>query len=453
MIPGVGAARQGPLIGAAIYVVAVAVLLWTQEDDLPEPLETSLTIRQWAFLARMAEPADSARGSPFLPEAAEDSLADLARRVPATDKDRLRGAAVAVALGQQHLVPLFVGPIAWSDPVARTLTVWSLDPTARVEKAELDLVRACPLEPHLKDHIVHALARSSGDDDLAREAAISISERRFRVLAAGGGLALVALTLLVVGGAMWFRVRRGLDTSAPPLGPLTRGSAGPMVRVLIYFLAVFLTVNILLPPVLESLVPGVGLGPLLVWTYVVVGSAGLWLVHAVGRGSSNAPWSELVGLRGAFSSARLPASLGWAVRAYCLLWPATVAATILWSGVAGEGRGAFENPIAVLLATEPDVILLLGTVAILAPLFEEPLFRGYLYGRLRRHMTPIPAAALSGLVFAAAHLSWSSLLPLAAIGFTLALAYERSRDLATPMLAHGAWNLVEALMIVAVFRG
>ena len=36
--------------------------------------------------------------------------------------------------------------------------------------------------------------------------------------------------------------------------------------------------------------------------------------------------------------------------------------------------------------------------------------------------------------------------------FTLALAYERTRDLATPMLAHAAWNFGEAVMLLTVFR-
>lgn len=447
--------RQGPLIGAAVYVVAVAALLGTLEDDLPEPVKTSLAIRQWAFLARMLPPPD-AGDSTFLPigfGAVEDSLAELARRVPSTDQDRLRAAAVGTALGARHLVPLFLGPIASRDRAAWTLVSWSLDPSARPTPADLASIRETPIEDHLREHLLHALAVSSGDDDLARDTAAAISDRRARVLAAGSALVLGALALLVAGGVMWFRLRRNLPADPPPLGSLTRESAAPLVRVLVYFLAVFLTVNALMPMLVQTVLPGLALGPLLVWTYLVVGSAGLWLVHAVGRGSSTASWAELVGLRGSFAPARLTTSVGWAARAYCLLWPATLASAILWSGVAGEGQGAFENPMAVLLATEPDVVLLLGTVAVLAPIFEEPLFRGYLYGRLRRHMAPVPAAALSGFLFAAAHLSWSNLLPLAAIGFTLALAYERSRDLATPILAHGAWNLVEALMIVAVFRG
>ncbi len=447
--------REGALIGAAIYVVSVAVLLGTADDDLPEPVETSLAIRQWAFLARMLPPPDSG-DSTFFPvrsETVEDSLAELARRVPSTDQDRFRAAAVCTALGARHLVPLFLGPIASRDRAARTLVSWSLDPLARPTPADLFSIRETPIEGHLREHLLHALAASYGDDELARDTAAAISGRRARVLATGAALGLAALALLVAGGVMWFHLRRNLPADPPPLGPLTRESAAPLVRVLVYFLAVFLTVNALMPMLVQAVLPGLAVGPLLVWIYLVVGLAGLWLVHAVGRGSSTAPWAELVGLRGSFAPTRLTTSVGWAARAYCLLWPATLASAILWSGVAGEGQGAFENPMAVLLATEPDVVLLLWTVAVLAPIFEEPLFRGYLYGRLRRHMAPVPAAALSGLVFAAAHLSWSNLLPLAAIGFTLALAYERSRDLATPILAHGAWNLVEALMIVAVFRG
>lgn len=447
--------RHGPLIGAAVYVVAVGVLLSTLEDDLPEPVKTSLAIRQWAFMTRTLPPA-GAEGTSVLPidsGTIDEALADLTRRVPSSDRDRMRGVAVSVAFGRRHLVPLFAGPLPGQDQGAEALVSWALDPTFRPTADAILAVQEYPMEAHLKDHLLLALASAAGDEDFAARVRSSIEKRRSRDLLVGGALGIIAIGLLVGGGVMWFRLRRGLTDTPPLAGPWQREVMTPIVRVLVYFLALFLTANILIPLAIRSVWPDIAPGPVLVWTYLVVGSAGLWLVHAVGRGTSTASWSELVGLRGCFSLSRIGTSLGWAARAYMMLWPATLLAATLWSGVAEEGRGAFEHPMAVLLATEPDVTLLLATVAILAPLFEEPLFRGYVYGRLRRHMSPIPAAAVSGLIFGAAHLSWSSLLPLSAIGFTLALAYERSRDLATPILAHAVWNLVEALLIVAVFRG
>jgi len=451
MIRRVEAGRTGPLVAAAVYVIAVAALL-SGRTGVPEPLQTSLAIRQWAFLARVfPPPGPASSGLPIGFANLRESLADLARRTPFTDRDRLRAAAVAASAGARELVGLFAGPIAARDAAAHLFCEWAFDPHPRLQRTDLEALETSALDEHLKDLALAAIAQDAGLSDLASSAQARIEERRASLLAAGSGVAIAAVLVLILGSVFWYRLRRGLPPEAPAL-PFSREAALPIVRVFIYFMAVFLTANVLLPMVLASLWPTLGVGVLVVWTYAVVGTAGLWLVHAVGRGGTRATFAELIGLRGSFQPARVRVSLAWAARAYCLLWPATIATGIVWTSLVGDGAGAFDNPMATLLATEPDVALLLFAVAVLAPLFEEPLFRGYVYGRLRAQMNPIPAAALSGLLFAAAHLSLSNLLPLAAIGFTLALAYERSRDLATPIVAHGLWNLVEALAIVAVFR-
>lgn len=92
-------------------------------------------------------------------------------------------------------------------------------------------------------------------------------------------------------------------------------------------------------------------------------------------------------------------------------------------------------------------------MSILAPLFEEPLFRGFVHSRLRRYFSINGAAMLSGLVFGVAHFSPGNIIPLAAIGFTLALIYERTGNLLAPMLVHGAWNLGTAIALLVMFSG
>ena len=95
--------------------------------------------------------------------------------------------------------------------------------------------------------------------------------------------------------------------------------------------------------------------------------------------------------------------------------------------------------------------LLLVAVTILAPIFEEMFFRGFLHGHLRRHFTPYGAAMISGFCFALAHLSLSNLLPLWALGFALGILYDRTRSLWAPMIAHALWNLGTAALLLAVF--
>lgn len=76
-----------------------------------------------------------------------------------------------------------------------------------------------------------------------------------------------------------------------------------------------------------------------------------------------------------------------------------------------------------------------------APLFEEFIFRGLIYGGLRRSMKPVLAALVSAAVFAIVHPPLS-MLPVFVLGFCAALAYERTGALLAPMLAHAVYNAI-----------
>lgn len=82
-------------------------------------------------------------------------------------------------------------------------------------------------------------------------------------------------------------------------------------------------------------------------------------------------------------------------------------------------------------------ILPLGVLA--APLFEEFIFRGLIFGGLRRSMRLLPAAAASAAVFAIVHPPLS-MLPVFALGVCAAWAYDRSRLLMAPMIVHAIYN-------------
>jgi membrane protease YdiL (CAAX protease family) len=80
-----------------------------------------------------------------------------------------------------------------------------------------------------------------------------------------------------------------------------------------------------------------------------------------------------------------------------------------------------------------------------APVAEEVLFRGFLYGGMRTRLGPGGAAAFSSLFFSLSHG-----MPLAApvlflLGLALAAAYERRRSLLLPVAIHALFNLVSLL--------
>jgi uncharacterized protein len=80
------------------------------------------------------------------------------------------------------------------------------------------------------------------------------------------------------------------------------------------------------------------------------------------------------------------------------------------------------------------------TAAVAAPLFEEYLFRGFLFPSLTRYFSVWQSIGLSGLIFAVAHLSVSEILPLAVLGSILAYVYYRTGNLLASMLIHSLWN-------------
>ncbi|MEO1134438.1 MAG: CPBP family intramembrane glutamic endopeptidase, partial [Cyanobacteria bacterium J06639_1] len=101
------------------------------------------------------------------------------------------------------------------------------------------------------------------------------------------------------------------------------------------------------------------------------------------------------------------------------------------------------NPILpILLESEGWLVqaIYLGVVSVMAPIFEETLFRGFLLPSLTKVMPMWGAIALSALLFATAHLNLSDMLPLTVLGILLGYIYTRTRNLLAPMLLHGLWN-------------
>jgi membrane protease YdiL (CAAX protease family) len=82
-------------------------------------------------------------------------------------------------------------------------------------------------------------------------------------------------------------------------------------------------------------------------------------------------------------------------------------------------------------------ILALAVVA--APLCEEFIFRGLIYGGLRRSMNTLPAMVMSAAIFAVVHPP-VSMLPVFILGLCAAWTYERSKTLLAPMLVHAVYN-------------
>ena len=81
-------------------------------------------------------------------------------------------------------------------------------------------------------------------------------------------------------------------------------------------------------------------------------------------------------------------------------------------------------------------------VGILAPFGEEVFFRGFLLAALLPVMGGLRSAIVSSGVFAVAHLSIGTLLPIFVMGMLLAWLYLRTGSIWPPFAAHAAQNLL-----------
>lgn len=99
--------------------------------------------------------------------------------------------------------------------------------------------------------------------------------------------------------------------------------------------------------------------------------------------------------------------------------------------------------------SDPGFLALMRFSAlIVAPICEEIVFRGYVYGVLKRFGGPWVAAVASSLVFAAAHASAGALLPLALFGLLLVWMYERTGSIWAPIAAHACFNAVTVVVLM-----
>lgn len=95
-------------------------------------------------------------------------------------------------------------------------------------------------------------------------------------------------------------------------------------------------------------------------------------------------------------------------------------------------------------AMERAAVLVLGGVV--APVGEELLFRGVLFGALRRRLSFWPAALASSFIFGAIHVIPLQMITAALLGVALCWARERSRTLTAPVLIHVVNNLVAFIL-------
>lgn len=139
--------------------------------------------------------------------------------------------------------------------------------------------------------------------------------------------------------------------------------------------------------------------------------------------------------------------LGLLLAALPLVYAASFAAEQLTGGADKHGP---EEAIRLLLGARDPAsrLAMVGAAVVVAPVVEEFLFRGYLYGVMRRYLGAVAGIALNAALFAGIHLHVPSLAPLFVFAVCLTLAYERTGSLLVPMTMHALFNALSVSLLI-----
>ena len=103
--------------------------------------------------------------------------------------------------------------------------------------------------------------------------------------------------------------------------------------------------------------------------------------------------------------------------------------------------------------TFPDGFCTLLTVVLLAPIFEEMIFRARLYNILSRNTSPLMSASLSAIAFGVVHLEPIVVIEALFVGVVLSYFYLSKRSIITPIILHIFNNAFAYALVVLSYNG
>ena len=272
------------------------------------------------------------------------------------------------------------------------------------------------------------------------------------------GTTLAPVLLMLVGTALllrelarrWLGKGKGAGSGAgslvgsPPLQapPLSLAQATLLIAGGFVVLGE-LVVPLLLVPLLQGLLsplaaePALQQGLLVIALYLGLMAAPLLLLWSQLRPHGQPPaggWLQ-------WHWRPLGSALRRALAQLLMVLPLVALVSWLLERLVGDPGGS--NPLLELVLNSANPLALLCfalTAMVLAPLFEETLFRGVLLPVLAERWGGFAAVLISALVFGIAHLSLGELPPLFVLGLGLGWLRLQSGRLGASVLMHGLWN-------------
>ena len=239
------------------------------------------------------------------------------------------------------------------------------------------------------------------------------------------------LVLFIISIVFWFKGRIPTRLVMPEYP----------ARSLLESFTVYLVGSTIIPYLILTVAPGFGIGAMIIQILFILFPIP-WLFI---RGASWKGCREALGWHiGQGPLREIGAGILGCITGLPLVFCAFVVVTIM---VQRTGIIPY-HPVVEHIGSSPIRVLFLACV--FAPVVEETLFRGALFGYLRRSFSWVISGIISGLIFAAIHpQGWVAVPLLCTIGFIFAAIREWRGSIIASMTAHSMINGIAVLMTLA----
>ncbi len=234
----------------------------------------------------------------------------------------------------------------------------------------------------------------------------------------------------------WWLLRRapGSLGAQAPAGEWHAGDAIFAIALALYFIAgIFADKGESVAITLENIQGGI-------FAYVMISA--LFLMRVFVRGQTP---QRAFGL----AAAQPLRVLGLGVLCIVLTYPLVQLAEQILAGLgysASDGDEMVQFLRGKLSASEITWVIVLAVVV--APITEELVFRGYLYGVIKKYGGQFAAMFTSALLFAAVHHNLPAMPALMILAIGLTLAYELTGSLWAPIVMHMLFNLAPVVVLL-----
>lgn len=127
-------------------------------------------------------------------------------------------------------------------------------------------------------------------------------------------------------------------------------------------------------------------------------------------------------------------------------WAIMAIAIALFPGFAPD---QMQNVGFTNITDQTGYLLAFTTLVVIAPIAEELLFRGYLYGKLRGHVPMYAAILMTSVLFALVHMQWNVGLNVFALSIVMCGLREITGSIWAGILLHMAKNAVAFYILFA----